>query len=148
VLDLGRSRRLVSTKQFRALLLRDGGCAAPGCRRRRHLHAHHVWHWIDGGPTDLANLILLCGAHHRAVHEGVFRIVAHGDETFTFHLADGRDWPQHVDPSVLIDTDSWVESEHDVDAEAATTRWDGGRLDHDLAVWGIAQHLHRSSPAA
>jgi hypothetical protein len=148
VLDLGRSRRLVSTKQFRALVLRDGGCAAPGCRRRRHLHAHHVRHWIDGGPTDLANLILLCGAHHRALHDGAFRIVAHGDETFSFRLADGRDWPQHLDPARLIGTARWVEQEHDVVADAATTRWDGSRLDRDLAVWGIAQHLRRTRPAA
>jgi HNH endonuclease len=28
-----------------------------------------VWHWADGGPTDLENLVLLCRTHHRAVHE-------------------------------------------------------------------------------
>jgi hypothetical protein len=27
-------------------------------------------HWLHGGRTDLANLALLCRAHHRAVHEG------------------------------------------------------------------------------
>jgi predicted restriction endonuclease len=36
--------------------------------------AHHLRHWLHGGPTDLANLALLCRAHHRAVHEGGQRL--------------------------------------------------------------------------
>jgi hypothetical protein len=32
-------------------------------------------HWIDGGPTDLDNLILLCFRHHRMVHEGGWRLI-------------------------------------------------------------------------
>lgn len=27
--------------------------------------AHHIIGWIDGGPTDLDNLTLVCGFHHR-----------------------------------------------------------------------------------
>lgn len=50
------------------LRLRDRTCRFPGCAATRHLHAHHVEHWVDGGPTDLDNLVLLCGAHHRFVH--------------------------------------------------------------------------------
>lgn len=60
VLDLGRSHRVVSDRQFQALLLRDDGCAHPGCASRHGLEAHHVRHWIHGGRTDLANLLLLC----------------------------------------------------------------------------------------
>jgi hypothetical protein len=37
-------------------------------------HAHHVEHWIDGGPTSLDNLLLLCGHHHRLVHAGPWRV--------------------------------------------------------------------------
>ncbi|MFI8569598.1 HNH endonuclease signature motif containing protein, partial [Rhodococcus sp. NPDC078407] len=25
-------------------------------------------HWTDGGPTDMNNLVLLCGFHHRLIH--------------------------------------------------------------------------------
>jgi hypothetical protein len=32
-------------------------------------HAHHILHWIQGGPTKLDNLVLLCGHHHRTIHE-------------------------------------------------------------------------------
>jgi hypothetical protein len=35
-----------------------------------------MWHWVDGGPTDLDNLVLLCRAHHRAVHEGGWQLTA------------------------------------------------------------------------
>jgi hypothetical protein len=31
--------------------------------------AHHLVHWADGGPTDLANAALLCGRHHTVVHQ-------------------------------------------------------------------------------
>jgi hypothetical protein len=60
VLDLGRSQRLVSDKQYRALLIRDRGhCAHPGCTNRKDLDAHHVIHWLNGGRTDMNNLITL-----------------------------------------------------------------------------------------
>lgn len=36
--------------------------------------AHHIRHWADGGRTDLSNLMLRCSFHHRAVHEGGYRI--------------------------------------------------------------------------
>jgi hypothetical protein len=58
VLDLGRSHRLVTERQFTALQLRDRGCAHPGCRRRHGLQAHHVTHWIRGDRTDLAKMVL------------------------------------------------------------------------------------------
>jgi hypothetical protein len=69
-LDLGRSQRLVNRAQRRALRFRDGpGCAFPGCSAR-HVDAHHILFWADGGPTDLDNLVLLCRHHHRLLHEG------------------------------------------------------------------------------
>jgi hypothetical protein len=44
---------------------------------------HHLWHWVDGGPTDLANLALVCRAHHRAVHEGGWQLTRGPDGHFT-----------------------------------------------------------------
>ncbi|MFT4164799.1 MAG: HNH endonuclease signature motif containing protein [Microlunatus sp.] len=71
VLALGRTRRLVTRAQRQALIIRDHGmCQFTGCHQTRHLQAHHIIHWFDGGPTDLANLILLCQRHHTVVHEG------------------------------------------------------------------------------
>src|SRR5215207_395877 len=69
--DLGRATRVVTPAQRQALAVRDGGCVFPGCSRPlAWCEGHHVWHWLDGGPTDLDNLALVCRAHHRAVHEG------------------------------------------------------------------------------
>ena len=70
VLDLGRTTRLVTAKQFLALALRDRGCTFPGCSRPPGwCHGHHVISWLDGGPTDPPNLALLCPRHHTIVHQ-------------------------------------------------------------------------------
>jgi hypothetical protein len=87
-LDVGRTTRVVQPAQRTALAVRDGGCVFPGCDRPlAWCEAHHLVHWLDGGPTDLDNLALLCRAHHRAVHEGGWR------------LARGPDgWPTATPP--------------------------------------------------
>jgi hypothetical protein len=71
VLDVGRTTRRIGRRLRRALMERDGGCRYPGCTESVYLYAHHLVHWIDGGPTSLANLILLCQFHHTAVHDGL-----------------------------------------------------------------------------
>lgn len=103
VLNLGRTRRLVSRAQRRALMIRDQGmCQFTGCHQSRYLKAHHLIHWSDGGPTDLDNLILLCQFHHTAVHEGRMQIRRIDPEVgsgavrrWEFLMPDGsphRDW--------------------------------------------------------
>jgi len=67
-LDVGRTRRLVGADLRQALALRDGGCAFPGCDRpARSCEAHHIVPWAAGGPTSLANTVLLCRHHHGLV---------------------------------------------------------------------------------
>lgn len=73
VLNVGRKTRTVPVHIRRALEERDRGCRYPGCGSR-FTDAHHVRHWADGGETSLANLVLLCRRHHRAVHEGRSRM--------------------------------------------------------------------------
>ncbi len=70
----GRATRLINRRLRRALEHRDRTCAVPGCSATRGLHAHHIRHWEDGGPTELANLVLLCPYHHRLHHRGVITI--------------------------------------------------------------------------
>ncbi len=71
ILDLGRRTRVVSPAQRRAVMLRDGGCAWPGCDRPPEwCDVHHERHWIDGGATDLDNLRMYCRHHHVKLHEG------------------------------------------------------------------------------
>ncbi|WFE49148.1 HNH endonuclease signature motif containing protein [Micromonospora sp. WMMD1155] len=79
-LDVGRQRRLVTGPLRRALVLRDRGCAFPGCDRPpRWCDAHHIHHWVDGGGTSLANSVLLCAHHHRHVHRGEWAVRLGGD---------------------------------------------------------------------
>ena len=74
VLDVGRTHRLATPHQRKAVVNRQGGtCAGPGCHGPV-VHVHHIEYWSDGGPTDLANLIGLCPRCHAAVHQGFFTI--------------------------------------------------------------------------
>jgi hypothetical protein len=69
VLDQGRTVRFFTPAQTRRLWLRDGGCTFPGCSMPPHwTDAHHLVHWVDGGPSDLGNAALLCQRHHTIVH--------------------------------------------------------------------------------
>jgi hypothetical protein len=70
----GRSTRTISRRLRRALEHRDRHCVVPGCASTRGLHAHHLVHWEDGGPTELDNLVLLCPRHHRMHHRGEITI--------------------------------------------------------------------------
>jgi hypothetical protein len=74
-LDVGRKSYAVPTPMRRALVQRDGGCAHPGCAiPPEWCTAHHIVPWLDGGPTALHNLVLLCPQHHRMVHHSNWTI--------------------------------------------------------------------------
>jgi hypothetical protein len=93
-LDLGRERRLISGSLRKALVLRDRGCAWPGCDRPpRWCQGHHITHWSTGGKTCLDQSVLVCGFHHTLLHH---------DTGWTVHIgADGHPWftaPAHLDP--------------------------------------------------
>ncbi len=79
----------------RALWARDGSCSFPGCTHRRFVDAHHIRHWADGGETSLANTMLLCGGHHRLVHEGGYHIRTDHQGRWYFMRPDGRAIPRY-----------------------------------------------------
>ncbi|WP_308796879.1 HNH endonuclease [Agromyces silvae] len=93
-LDLGRGTRLFSRSQRLALMERDGGCASCGANIT-YAEAHHMDWWSAGGPTDLANGVMLCANCHHQIH----------DQGWQVHII-GRDrrgsvWfipPPHLDP--------------------------------------------------
>ena len=87
---IGRRGRQVPEPIMRMLRHRDGGaCRFPGCEHKRWLKAHHLVHWADGGATNLDNLILLCHAHHRLIHEGGWRTSGHPAHDLRFHDPGG-----------------------------------------------------------
>ena len=128
VLDVGRRSRTVPSAMRRALLSRDRGqCQFPGCESR-HCDAHHVEHWADGGETRLQNLVLACRFHHRALHEGGFRVVpGDADGQFRFLRADGTPLP----------------------AEPPVACWEGAPLapsEARLAAAGVSIGPHTATP--
>ncbi len=75
-LDIGRSQRLASAGQRRALEAAHSTCAMPGCAVAfHHCQIHHIDYWENGGRTDLDNMVPLCSRHHHAAHEGGWRLV-------------------------------------------------------------------------
>ena len=141
VLDVGRRTRTVPSALRRALHSRDRGqCQFPGCESRR-CDAHHVEHWADGGATRLQNLVLACRFHHRALHEGGFRVVpGDADGQFRFLRPDGEPLP--AEPPVpswagapLAPTDARLAAAGiSIGPDTATPEWYGESLDLTAAL--------------
>jgi hypothetical protein len=80
-LDVGRTQRLFTSRQRIALTARDGGCRFPGCDRPASwCEAHHITPWSRGGPTDVADGILLCRHHHLLVHDNHWEVTRTGHD--------------------------------------------------------------------
>jgi hypothetical protein len=92
-LAAGRSVRLATNAQRRALAVRDGGCVFPGCTANdMHCEAHHVIHYRNGGKTDLNNLALLCHHHHSVTHRNSWHMQAVDDVgNFKWTTPTGRE---------------------------------------------------------
>lgn len=86
----GRAYRTAPLRLLRLVKYRDITCRFPGCDRTRWCKAHHIVYWEDGGPTDLENLVWLCHSHHRAVHEGGWRIEGTPSAGLRFVSPTGR----------------------------------------------------------
>ena len=65
---LGRNQRLGNNAQRLAAAVRDKGCVRCDAPVHR-TELHHLRDWYDGGPTDIDNLVSLCGPHHRELQE-------------------------------------------------------------------------------
>ncbi|MCZ6566713.1 MAG: HNH endonuclease, partial [Actinobacteria bacterium] len=107
---VGRNTRTVPGWLRRLVTHRDGGrCQWVGCGHTKCLQVHHIHHWSQGGATDLDNLILLCGFHHRFVHEHDWHITTRDDGTFQFRRPDWTPYPKpqpglHPRLAALVDT--------------------------------------------
>jgi hypothetical protein len=130
VLDVGRKTRAVPAAIRRALWSRDRGCRFPMCSNRRFVDAHHVHHWAHGGRTSVDNLVLLCGFHHRLLHEGGFRMSLEAAGAAHFFTPAGAEIaPVPQVPSVSSTRPSPVD-----DPDTNLCGWDGERVDYDAAV--------------
>ncbi|MDA2968080.1 MAG: DUF222 domain-containing protein [Actinomycetota bacterium] len=79
-IDVGRSKRLATVHQRRALEAIHPTCAIPDCEVIfDHCNVHHIEYWAisdsgGGGATDLNNMVPLCSRHHHAAHEGGWKL--------------------------------------------------------------------------
>ncbi len=70
-LDVGRTQRLYSGAQRRAVIVRDRQCSWNGCEvPAAHCEVHHIRWWDrHGGGTSVENGLLVCSHHHHVIHE-------------------------------------------------------------------------------
>jgi hypothetical protein len=86
VLDLGRSQRLHSAAQRKAIRLQHHQCQTVGCTvPAAWCETHHPHAWSAGGSTDLDNAALLCSHHHHRAHDTRYltQLLPNGDHRFT-----------------------------------------------------------------
>jgi hypothetical protein len=158
-LNIGRKTRSISPAIDRALRARDRGCRFPGCDRTRFCQGHHVKHWIDGGETNLRNLVTLCTFHHTLLHEGRFGVTATDDGMFVFTRPDGSRIPDGGPVQTktesgrfrgIVDADASL-----IDAQTARCKWLGEPMDYSTAIESMqfreeaakAPRLRRASSA-
>lgn len=99
---IGRADRNIPPSLRRAMLARDGGCTFPGCGTKRFVDGHHVWHWEDGGPTNLDNLTTVCHFHHKLLHEFGWNVFLDRNQLSHWLRPDGRSYepgPLTADPA-------------------------------------------------
>ena len=88
VLDLGRTRRLFTAAQRKALAITQPTCRADGCTvPSTWCEAHHNGDpWCRGGRTDLKDGLLLCSWHHHRIHDDRYLVQNTPDGRVRFHM--------------------------------------------------------------
>ena len=90
ILNQGRARRDPTPVQRVEIDRRDKCCRFSGCSYTEFTNVHHIVHWVDGGLTNLDNLVTLCRRHHRAVHELGWSVSGDANGVLTFAGPHGR----------------------------------------------------------
>ena len=76
--ETSHAQQRIPAPTRRALVARDHGCVVNGCHRPPiWCDGHHLVWWTRGGKTELANLALVCGRHHRMLHEEGWTLMRH-----------------------------------------------------------------------
>jgi hypothetical protein len=87
---LRRARQSIPPRIRRAVHRRDGGrCRVPGCRHATFCDIHHLRLWSEGGAHDMENLVVLCSAHHQALHNDELLVEGTPSTGLVFCHADG-----------------------------------------------------------
>jgi hypothetical protein len=153
VVEIGARTRTIPPALRRALQHRDRTCRFPDCHVRVG-QGHHVQHWAQGGPTTLANLLLLCRRHHRAVHEEGYQVAPGPDGALLFRRPDGRPLPEVPPPAAVpADPVEALRACHDtqglqLDRRTACPFWLGEPLDVGWAIGVLHPRAVKPSPCS
>jgi hypothetical protein len=97
-----RATQTLSPALRRNVVRRDHGrCVVPGCRHHRFIDVHHLDARADGGKHAEDNLVVLCSAHHRALHRGQLGILGTVSGGLTFRHADGTRYGREAVPHAV-----------------------------------------------
>jgi hypothetical protein len=141
--DIGRATRVIPSRLRLALQVRDRGCRYPGCGvPARGCEGHHIRHWLDGGPTDMENLICLCRFHHRRHHEGKFRIRPLDAGEFAFERSDGTP----IVPPAAVAASTLLKSPDSISADSPVAAQGGEACDLGWTVSALADAMSRGGP--
>jgi len=152
VVDVGRKTRTIPPAIRRALDHRDEGCRFPGCGLK-FCDAHHIDHWADGGETTLDNLILLCRRHHRALHEGQFKVKRLPDRELRFFTPKGRQIndvptaPAVSNDALSVLIERLLEDGIQIEPLDNLPSWDGRPIDLNTAVQSLLSIRDRALAA-
>jgi hypothetical protein len=112
-MHLGRKIRTFTRNQRRAIAFRYPVCGFPGCEVRAvRCQFHHVVPWENGGLTDIENGVPLCRHHHRAVHQGGWRMFKEGGGTIVVIAPDGRRLRGDPPVTTVADAQASLEEVH------------------------------------
>jgi hypothetical protein len=88
-----RASQTIPPAVRRLVMQRDSGrCSVPGCRHSMFVDVHHLDPRAEGGGNDPDNLIVLCSAHHRALHRGQLVVAGRVSSGLEFRHADGSSY--------------------------------------------------------
>jgi len=150
-IDVGRKQRIVPERLRLALHVRDRFCRFPGCGVPAHrTEAHHYEHWALGGETNLDNLLLLCGFHHRRHHEGAYRIRKTADG-YSFETDDGHVVGRPARDPITLDSNLLLAQRPDIGPRTPEALWGGEEMQFSYAVsviWDACELAEaRAAPA-
>ena len=109
----------------------------------RHVDAHHIKHWADGGETSVDNLLLLCRHHHRLVHEGGYglQLDEAGNPEFTSPQGEliAAAPETRSRGNVFALTHTHQQAELGIGPRSLLPNWRGERMDDSMAVEALLQ---------